>query len=119
LYIYDCLTAKIRTLFVLREQIVISISGSAGIPRVEVGDDDLLLLNHGLNGAIGLLAIGVAQLPAEGRGDNLPGQTESVLEPSAFRFLAAGPRSVCSRSNPPLPGRRAVEPSRGRRLPVL
>ena len=32
---------------------------------------------------------------AEGRGHNLPGQAEFVLEPSAFRFLAAvGDQSV-------------------------
>src|SRR4029077_20610798 len=70
-------------------------SGSAGICLVEVGDDDLLHLHHGLQGAIGLFAIGIAQVTAEGGGNNLPGQTDFVLEPSAFRFLAAvGDQSV-------------------------
>src|ERR1700722_20857062 len=70
-------------------------SGLAGICLVEVSDDDLLHLHHGLHGAIGLFAIGIAQVTAEGRGHNLPGQAEFVLEPSAFRFLAAvGDQSV-------------------------
>src|SRR6267142_7152998 len=70
-------------------------SSSAGICLVEVGDDDLLHLHHGLHGAIGLFAIGIAHVTAEGRGHNLPGQAEFVLEPSAFRFLAAlGDQSV-------------------------
>ena len=69
--------------------------GSTGICLVKVGDDDLLHLHHGLHGAIGLFAIGIAQVTAEGRGHNLPGQAEFVLEPSAFRFLAAvGDQSV-------------------------
>src|SRR5450755_2884192 len=68
---------------------------SAGIRLVEVGDHDLLHLHHGLHGAIGLLAIRIPQVTAEGRGHNLPGQAEFVLEPSAFRFLAAvGDQSV-------------------------
>src|SRR3977135_1084317 len=67
--------------------------GSTRICLVEVGD--LLHLHHGLHGAIGLFAIGIAQVTAEGRGHNLPGQAELVLEPSAFRFLAAvGDQSV-------------------------
>jgi len=40
-------------------------------------------------------AIGIAQVTAEGRGHNLPGQAEFVPESSAFRFLAAvGDQSV-------------------------
>ena len=49
-----------------------SSSSSAGICLVEVGDDDLLHLHHGLHGAIGLFAIGIAQVTAECRGHNLP-----------------------------------------------
>src|SRR3954468_24014896 len=62
---------------------------STGICPIEIGDDDLLHLHHGLHGSIGLFAIRIAQVTAEGFGHNLPGQTELVLEPSAFRFLAA------------------------------
>src|ERR1700730_18670364 len=70
-------------------------SGSAGICLLKVGDDDLLHLHHGLHGPIGLFAIGIAQITAEGSRYNLPGQAELVLEPSAFRFLTAvGGQSV-------------------------
>ncbi len=63
--------------------------GSAGVGLVEIGDDDFLHLHHGLHGAIRLLAIGIAEVTAKRRGHHLPRQAESVLEPSAFRFLAA------------------------------
>src|ERR1700722_11346445 len=62
---------------------------SPGIGLVEIGDDDLLHLHHGLHDAIGLLAIGIAEVAAERRGHDLPGQAEFVLEPSAMRRLAA------------------------------
>jgi hypothetical protein len=42
--------------------------GLAGVCLVEVGDDDLLHLHHGLHGAIGLFAIGIAQVTAEAVG---------------------------------------------------
>src|SRR6267154_6713882 len=64
-------------------------AGSAGICLLEVGDNDLLHLHHGLHDAVGLFAVGIAEVTAECLGHDLPGQSELVLEPSASRFLAA------------------------------
>jgi hypothetical protein len=69
-----------------------SLANIGGLPRiglVEVGDDDLLHLHHGLHDAIGLFAIGIAQIAAERRRHHLPGQAEFILEPSALRCRAA------------------------------
>src|SRR5882757_10610591 len=62
---------------------------STGICPIEIGDDDLLHLHHGLHGSIGFFTIGITQVTAECCRHNLPGQAELVLEPSAFPFLAA------------------------------
>ena len=71
-------------------------SGSTGICLVEVGDDDLLHLHHGLHGAIGLFAIGIAQVTAEGRGHNL--SVAILRASSSARRIAAerpGASSTC------------------------
>jgi len=62
---------------------------SAGKGFFDVGDDDLLHLQHGLHGAIGLLAIGIADVTEQNLGHDLPGQAEFILEPSALRCGAA------------------------------
>jgi hypothetical protein len=69
-----------------------SLANIGGLPRiglVEVGDDDLLHLHHGLHDPIGLFAIGIAEVAAERRRHHLPGQAEFILEPSALRCRAA------------------------------
>src|SRR3954462_6309174 len=48
----------------------VKFSDSAGIGLVEVGNDDLLHLHHRLHGAVGFLAIGIAQVAAERGGDD-------------------------------------------------
>src|SRR4029079_3760239 len=62
---------------------------SAGIRPIEISDDDLLHLHHGLHGSMGFFTIRIAQVTAEGLRHNLPGQAQLVLEPSTLRFLAA------------------------------
>ena len=61
---------------------------SAGICLVEVGDDDLLHLHHGLHGAIGLFAIGIAQVGI-GKHRFVEGDTNAARGLGAGRGLGA------------------------------
>jgi hypothetical protein len=57
---------------------------------LELGDIDLVHLQHGLHGAFGFFGILVAQEFTEGGGDDLPGEAEFIFHPAAAFFFAAG-----------------------------
>ena len=62
LRLFDSMLAYAGTYSLDEDKVVhhVDASGSAGKCLFEVGDDDLLHLHHGLHGAIGLFAIGIA-----------------------------------------------------------
>src|SRR6266487_1264116 len=60
-----------------------------GISSVQFSDVDLLHLKHRLHDSFDLDCIFVMQHLDQRRGNNLPGQSELVFEPTALRFLSA------------------------------
>src|SRR5262245_39393072 len=57
---------------------------SAGKGFLQLGDVDLLHLQHRLHDPVGLLAVGIARHLGHEGGDDLPGEAILVLEPAAL-----------------------------------